>query len=79
MFDLESPPLKIRNFGEAIKSLEDVQVFLDSKGCNDEVTVITSAVDSVVSLHCTSLAAARQSTLDAVSYTHLTLPTIYSV
>ena len=63
-FDLEPPPLKIKNFGEAIHSLEDVQAFLDSKGYSDQATVIASAIDLVASLHCNSLASARQSTLD---------------
>ena len=63
-FDLEPPPLKIKNFGDAICSLEDVRSFLDSKGCNIQATVISSAIDSVASAHCSSLASARQSTLD---------------
>ena len=63
-FDLEPPPLKIKNFGEAIHSFEDVQAFLDSKGYSDQATVIASAIDLVASLHCNSLASARQSTLD---------------
>ena len=29
-FDLEPSPVKIKNFGDAIRSLEDVQSFLDS-------------------------------------------------
>ena len=54
-FDLEPPPLKIKNFGEAIHSLEDVQAFLDSKGYSDQATVIASAIDLVASLHCNAL------------------------
>ena len=63
-FDLEPPPLKIKNFGEVIHSLEDVQAFLDSKGYSDQATVIASAIDLVASLHCNSLASARQTTFD---------------
>ena len=63
-FDLELPPLKIKNFGEAIHSLEDVQAFLDSKEYSDQARVIASTVDLVASLHCNSLASTRQSTLD---------------
>ena len=63
-FDFEPPPLKIKNFGEAIQSLEDVRIFLDSKGHSDQATTIASAVDLVASLHCKSLASARQSTLN---------------
>ena len=63
-FDLEPPPLNIKNFGDAIRSLKDVRSFLDSKGCNDQATVIASAIDTVASAHCSSLASARQSTLD---------------
>ena len=43
-FDFEPPPLKMKNFGEAIQSLEDVQTFLDSKGHGDQATKISSAV-----------------------------------
>ena len=63
-FDFEPPPLKIKIFGEAIQSLEDVQIFLDSKGHSDQATTIASVVDLVASLHCKSLASARQSTLN---------------
>ena len=56
MFDLEPPPPKIKNLSEAIHSLEDTQAFLDSGGYNDHATIIASAVDSVISLHCSSLA-----------------------
>ena len=31
MFDLEPPPLKIKNFDDAIHSLENVRSFLDTK------------------------------------------------
>lgn len=61
---VDPPPLKIKNFGDVLRSLEDVQSFLDSKGCNDQATVIASAIDIVASAHCSSLASARQSTLD---------------
>ena len=63
-FDFEPPPPKIKNFGEAIQSLEDVQTFLDNKGYSDQATTIAAAIDLVASLHCKSLASARQSTLN---------------
>ena len=59
--DLEPPAPKLRNLGEAIRHLEDVQVFLDSRGYVNEATIIASAVDTVASLHCKT---GRQSTLD---------------
>ena len=46
-FDFEPPPPKIKNFGEAIQSLEEVRTFLDSKGHSNQVTTIASAVDLV--------------------------------
>ena len=51
LFDFEPLPPKIKNFGEAIQSLEDVQTFLDSKGYSDQATTIAAAVDLVASLH----------------------------
>ena len=63
-FDLEPPPPKIKNFSEAINSLQDVQTFLDSKGYSSEATTVASALDLVVSLKCKSLASARQTKLD---------------
>ena len=67
--DFEPHPPKIKNFGEAIQSLEDVQTFLDSKGYSDQATIaaaidLVAAVDLVAFLHCKSLVSARQSTLN---------------
>lgn len=59
--DLEPPPPKLRNIGEAVRHLEDVREFLDSRGYVTEATTIASAVDTVASLHCK---AHHQSTLD---------------
>ena len=53
--------LKLRNLGEAIRHLEDAQVFLDRRGYINEATIIASAVDTVASLHCKN---GRQSSLD---------------
>ena len=63
-FDFELPPPKVKNFGEAIQSLEDVQTFLDRKGYSDQATTIAAAIDLVVSLHCRNLVSARKSTLN---------------
>ena len=63
-FDFEPPPPKIRSFSEAIHSLEDVKSFLDAKAYSEQATVVSSALDMVASLNCTSLASARQRTLD---------------
>ena len=35
-FDFEPTPPKIKNFGDAIQSLEDVQTFLDSKEYSEQ-------------------------------------------
>ena len=59
--DIEPPAPKLRNLGEAIRHLEDVQVFLDKRGYINEATIIASAVDTVASLHCKN---GRQSSLD---------------
>ena len=63
-FDFKPPPPKIRNFSEAIHSLDDVKDFLDAKGYSEQATVVASAIDMVASLNCSSLASDRQSTLD---------------
>ena len=62
-FDFEPPSPKIRSFSE-VHSLEDVKSFLDAKGYSEQETVISSALDMVESLNCTSLALGRQRTLD---------------
>ena len=63
-FDFEPPPPKIGSFSEAIDSLEDVKAFLDAKRYSEQPTVVASAVDTVASLNCSSLASGRQSTPD---------------
>ena len=69
--DVEPPASKIRTLSEAtcICQLEDVHVFLDSKGYVNEATVIASIVHTVASLHCKT---GHQSTLD--EYLHVTSP-----
>ena len=52
--------LKIKNFGEVIHSLEDVQAFLDSKGYSD--------------CFCCRFASARQSTFLNISDFDLMMP-----
>ena len=59
--DIEPPATKLRNLSEAIRHLEDVQVFLDRRGYINEAIIIASAVDTVASLHCKN---GRQSSLD---------------
>ena len=55
----------MRSFEEAVTLLEDVQLFLDRKGCSQVATRISSNIDSVVNLQWeTKLLSARQSTLD---------------
>ena len=43
-FGFEPPPPKIRSFGDAIHSLEDVKAFLDAKRYSEQATVVASAV-----------------------------------
>ena len=59
--EIEPPPPKLRNLGEAVRNLEDVQEFLDSKGYITEATVIASAIDMVGTLQ---FKVGHQSTLD---------------
>ncbi len=62
-FDLEPLPQKITKYKDAIAALEDVQMFMDSKGHSEEATIITSTMNRLTCLHCASLATARQSTI----------------
>ncbi len=62
-FDLEPPPQKITKYQDAIAALEAVQIFIDSKGYSEEATRITSTMNRLTHLHCTSLIFARQSTI----------------
>ena len=48
----------------AVSYLEDVQLFLDSRGHSEVATKVGSLMDTVVSLQYGSLASARQATLD---------------
>ena len=50
-FDLEPPPPKITRFEDAMSSLEDVQVFLDSKGFLEQATIITASMNELAHLH----------------------------
>ena len=60
----EPPPPKIKRYHEAVSNLEDVQLFLDSRGHSGLATKVGSLMDTVVSLQYESLASARQATLD---------------
>ena len=59
--DLLPPPPKIRSCQEAIKSLEDVKNFLESRNCFTEATATCTLIDQVAKVHSVT---ARQSTLD---------------
>ena len=59
--DLLPPPPKIRSCQEAIKSLEDVKKFLESRNCFTEATATCSLIDQVAKVHSVT---ARWSTLD---------------
>ena len=45
------PPLKIKNFQEAIQSLEDVKYFLETRGCMQEATKVHTLIDAVAYVH----------------------------
>ena len=66
-FDLEPPPPKITRFEDAMSSLEDVQVFLDSKGFLEQATIITASMNELAHLHLKSKS--RQSTLQEFFHT----------
>ena len=59
--EIEPPPPKLKNLGEAVKNLEDVQEFLDSKGYISEATAIACVIDKVGTLR---FRVSYQSTLD---------------
>ena len=49
--DIEPPPPpKLKNFKEAVESLEDVQQFLESRGYIEEALGIGSAIDTMTVL-----------------------------
>ena len=59
--DIPPPSPKIKNFKEAIKALEDVQIFLESHGCVDSAHKNSVLLNSVAADCVCSL---KQSTLD---------------
>ena len=48
--EIEPPPSKLRNLGEAIRNLEDVREFLDRKGYISKATAIACEIDKVGTL-----------------------------
>ncbi len=56
----EEPISTLNSFSEAMKALDSVKLFLESKNCIEEAITVGSAMDTVASahLHCT-----RQTTL----------------
>ena len=56
---LSSP--KIKSYREAIQSLEDSQIFLDSRGCLEAATHASSLINLVACHHVSNL---TQTTLD---------------
>ena len=69
-FDLEPPPPKITRFEDAMSSLEDVQVFLDSKGFLEQATIITASMNELAHLHLKSKSRQRHITR-IFSYSYL--------
>ena len=66
--DIEISP-KITTYLDAIKSLEDVQLFLDKQGQVAEANNLGLTIDGVTKAHCVKLLSARQSTIDEF-FTH---------
>lgn len=56
----QEPVPKVKSFSEAIKGLDDIQLFLECRGCISEASLISSAVDMVSSAH---IATMKQTTL----------------
>jgi len=63
--EVVEPVPKINSFKEAMKSLEDVQLFLQNKGFTEEAMKVSSMVTAVSSLYCSSLVFNKQTTLDS--------------
>jgi len=59
--EIEPSPPKLRNLGEAVRNLEDVQEFLDSKGYISKPTAIACVINTVGTLQ---FKVSHQSTLD---------------
>ena len=60
-FDIPPPSSKLKNFKEAVKALEDVQLFLKNSVCSDLAHTTSVLINDVASKYVSSL---RQSTLD---------------
>ena len=60
-FDLSPPSPKIKSYREAIQSLEDIQMFLESRGCLKAASNVSSMINQVASHHVSSI---TQTTLD---------------
>ena len=60
-FDISLPYPKIKSYREVIQSLEDSQVFLDSRGCLEAATPASSLINLVSCHHVSNL---TQTTLD---------------
>ena len=61
-FDLEPPSQKITKYQDAIAALEEVTMFLDSKGHSEGATKLSSTMNMLTMLHTVSLHH-RQTTL----------------
>ena len=60
-FDISLPSTKIKSYREAIQSLDDSQIFIDSRGCLEAATHASSLINLVACHHVSNL---TQSTLD---------------
>ena len=61
--DPPPPPLKIKSYTEALIALEDISLFLQSRGHMSEATKIMEYSSNVTSLCCHCLSNSRQTTL----------------
>ena len=60
-FDVPLPSPKIKSYRETIQSLEESQIFLDSRGCLEAATHASSLINLVSCHHVSNL---TQTTLD---------------
>ena len=73
-FDISLPSPKIKSYREAIQSLEDSQIFLDSRGCL-EAANHASCIDQST---CSCLSSCIQFNTDYFRSVRVTMETLYS-
>ena len=61
--DPSPPSLKIKSYTQALSALEDISLFLQSKGHVSEANKIMNCSSNIALLHCHLLSTSRQTTL----------------